>query len=131
MISPFEVYLVMQLDAIKMTLDTALVMCAMGALILGTIWWVVVDHMHHDEDDRENEARMKKNIKRMLFMWLFLATLNSVLPSTKTAAAMIIMPALTSEKVVDEASELYRLAKDALRDSLDLKEEKKTTPDES
>jgi len=49
-----------------------------------------------------------------------LLTVNAFLPSTKTAAAMIVLPALSdianSETVQREAGELYGIAKDALRE---------------
>src|SRR5690606_27484916 len=44
---------------------------------------------------------------------------NMFLPSSNTAAAMMVLPAITSESVVQtvapETRELYELAKDALR----------------
>src|SRR5690606_7040123 len=87
---------------------------AFGAVIGG---FVVIDAYGGDEDDA------KRTFKRwMLFgggVLVFSFLLASLLPSSKTAAAMIVLPAITSDTVVQtvapEARELYELAKDALR----------------
>lgn len=46
-----------------------------------------------------------------------LLTVNAFLPSTKTAAAMIVIPAVANNEAIQrEAGELYGIAKDALRE---------------
>lgn len=107
MVSPFDVYLVMQLDSIgSMFLFFALVgsFVAVVLCLFGSI--------------EEEPAVLSWGRKVAAFA--ILSTLASgLLPSSKTAAAMILIPALTSEEVVApvsaEARELYGLAKAALR----------------
>lgn len=113
MISAFEVYLVMQLDAIRGGVLTLALLSGTG--LLGTLMALSIG----DVDEQE----CKKWRKWFLVLTPALTLLFSATPSTQTAAAMVIVPAITSQEVVDEASELYTMAKEALRDALPKKEE--------
>ena len=58
-----------------------------------------------------------------------LLSIGILTPSSKTAAAMIVLPALTSEEVVgtvkSEAKEPYEMAKEALKEKITTTEGKK------
>lgn len=108
MISAFEVYLVMQLDTIAAGALVACLICGVGGLAL--LFFGI-----------EEGERWAKVSGFFVFSFAALCGLTATfLPSSKTAAAMIIVPALTSEEVVEpvaaEAKELYQLAKEALRE---------------
>ena len=112
MISPFEVYLVMQLD--KVILASFLV-GGVVALPLGILTFA---------EGMDEDIRLLKWLGGISFSaGLFFVLLATLLPSTKTAATMFILPAITSDEVVkplgNEAKELYDLAKDALRKAVD------------
>lgn len=113
MITPFEVYLVMQLSSIS---------CAIGivavALFLAGVFYILPLSTPYGES-KEALARWRK-AQRRCFIWAgILWALCALLPDSKTAAAMIVVPAITSDEVVapvkDEAKELYGLAKQALQ----------------
>lgn len=120
MITPLEVYAVMQLDVIIEAIRAlAIPLFSVTFLVLPLIlsfFWI---------EGRE----MKEMPKPFFFLWAvllyaccFFGGLLAFLPSTKTAAAMIILPAITSDEVVEpmgkEARELYELAKKVLRDNV-------------
>lgn len=105
MIDAWDVYWVMQLDAVRVTLiilSTALGIVCTFATLHTFIEEVGFPHL-----------------KKLVAVWALLMLAAAFTPSSKTAAAMIVVPALTSEEVVqpvsEEARELYGLAKDALR----------------
>lgn len=103
-ISPWEIYWVMQLDHIRIILAFAV---AVGASA-GVIAWI----------DGELEAVLSHG--KLVALWGMLATFLVIAPSTKTAAAMIVIPKIANnESVQREAVELYSLAKQALRDAVD------------
>lgn len=112
MVSAFEVYVVMQLDSIRAFFIGAAVIS--GGLGAGFLWVAALD-----ECDKEPWAPKLKTKGTRLASWCVAALLCfSVTPSSTTAAAMILVPALTSDEVVEpvgrEAAELYGLAKKAL-----------------
>lgn len=99
MISSFDVYLVMQLDSIRNALFGA---CFLGFMVI--VWqWI-----------EQNYSGMKWSVTVVLLI----GAIHALMPSSKTAAAMILVPAMTSEQVTApltaEAKELYALAKQAL-----------------
>ncbi len=105
MVSAFEVYLVMQLDDIR---------CA--ALFFGLAIGVIgVTLTAHSLDYREKIGFAGP--ATLVFAFVLLAA-DAFTPSSKTAAAMILVPALTDKQVTEpltaEAKELYALAKQAL-----------------
>lgn len=122
MITPFEVYLVMQLDSISTGLSVSSAASGMVAGFLSMMWFMSV--LHEDDDVCR---KLTYPLKRALWVLVPCILLNALLPSTKTAAAMIVLPAITSEEVVrplgNEARELYDLAKDALRKVVDAPKE--------
>lgn len=67
----------------------------------------------------DDDYRMIKVAKSILSISIPLLIIGTLLPSSRTAAAMIVVPALTSKEVVEpvagEAKELYDLAKEALK----------------
>lgn len=120
MISAFDVYLVMQLDRI----GGALTLVCLGAFVVGGVTGAVYAALGGPSaaDSDEDAARMVTMLKVFkVCAWTaaIIIPLSALLPSTKTAAAMIILPAMTSDKVIEavkpEARELLDLTKEALR----------------
>lgn len=112
-ISAWDVYWVMQLDSIG---------GLFGAMaIVGTILAAVVfcfSPFWADED--LVDAKWRKWFVLGPLSVLFVGGVgHAFIPSTKTAAAMIVLPAVAnSETVQTEAADLYRLAKKALADAV-------------
>lgn len=112
MISPFMVYLVMQADVIVFA----------SGLVGGILFVIgsVVFLFAKSEDD----ANVFVPAKWGAISGIILLIVSALFPNTKTMAAMIIIPAMTSDKAIElvspEAGELYNLAKDAIRSHIKL-----------
>lgn len=125
MITSLDVYLVMQMDAIlavfKVTSIISLILLAILSLFLLI---PCLDGLGPDDVP----SFIKIAIKRVAIV-LVASTIGSALfPSSKTVAAMLILPALSSPEVLhpigEEFRELYDLAKDALRGVAEKQEER-------
>lgn len=107
MISPLMVYLVMQADSIVTFFAIAggLAVCGGGGFYIAA--------SEYDDD------ATKKLTKSVFVVGCIFVCIAAFMPTTKTAAAMIVLPAITSdgavESVAPEVRELYDLTKDALR----------------
>jgi len=109
----WEVYWVMQADKL---LDITSVI----AVILGLVL-IPLSAAGIASFDKEFPKDIGKLVRRswlaVMPLFAILLVFYAVVPSTKTVAAMIILPAIVNNETVhDEASELYQLAKDALED---------------
>lgn len=108
MISAWDVYWVMQLDSIGMGLGfSGLILIVFGSLV----FYACVE-----SDDYRGIWIAIPSVALAFIFWIG----NAFLPSSKTAAAMYIVPRLTSGEAIEamkpEARELYELAKDAIRE---------------
>lgn len=110
MISAFTIYLVMQADGVS----ASLFIIGSCMLIWGGICWA----FYSDLDEFGNERKIYSSWK-LAMIGIALLAIAAAVPSTKTAAAMLIVPAITSESAIEmaspEARELYELTKGALR----------------
>ncbi|MBA0362403.1 hypothetical protein [Stenotrophomonas maltophilia] len=105
MISAWEIYWVMQLDTIRFA--SAL------ASIAGLIGLVVIAIAVADVYDDGKALKRVLLVSPMLLIPIAAATF---LPSSKTAAAMIVIPAIANnERFQAEAGDLYKLAKQGLQ----------------
>lgn len=117
MISAWDVYWVMQLDTIIQLFG----IFGIIGLLVGVISLMIALFQRNSTwgTEAETAKTFLPYCKALTVTALICVTLSAFLPSTKTAAAMIVLPALTSDTVVEavapEARELYDLAKDALR----------------
>lgn len=116
MISAWDVYWVLQLDSIAGMFVIAAIIFGL-ALIFTPFFYLL------------EEQKLPPHFKKMLATVIGCALVATFLPSSKTAAAMILVPALTAPEVVapvtGEAKELYSLAKQALKDLANKTEEEK------
>lgn len=130
MISPLEIYLVLQMDSIKEATQVSAVVS--GAGVLGSLFiggLVASVDSWDDVTKRESKAVLGtvayKWTKRLALVCSLSAALVALLPSTKTLAAMLIIPAvMNSETVQKEAGELYTMAKTALEEAVKPEESK-------
>lgn len=106
MIDAWDVYWVMQLDSI-----------GIGLIFFGIAFVVASSAMFAYVAEEHQRVSAWGVIFGLVGFGMW--GLNMFLPSSKTAAAMMVLPAITSESVVQtvapETRELYELAKDALR----------------
>jgi hypothetical protein len=114
MISPFEVYLVMQMDSIivvAVVIGACLLISAAAACFYGGL---------------KNESEASATGRRLAKYAFILLAISAFLPSTKTTAAMIVIPAIANNEAIQkEAGDLYAIAKQALKDSVATEEPKK------
>lgn len=123
MISPFMLYLVLMLDSINSALLTAAVIAGVSIPISLTITGMNNEndtYNHGWEDRREARIKVRNKLTKMAapiaVVCFIIATL---LPNTKQAAAIIVVPAIANnEQVQAEAGELYDLAKQALANAV-------------
>lgn len=111
MITAWDVYWVMQLDSIAALF--------FGLAIVGACVAVIAGIATLCED-----WRPKKSLAVVYSCALVAVTLAAALtPSSKTAAAMIVLPAIANNETLHaEAGKLYELAKKALADAVGDKE---------
>lgn len=108
MISPFEVYIILQLDALKSMLDLAGVISTVAFVLSAFVLFF------HTVDESPAPAVIVKTARYALVVVISALLLHAVLPSSKTAAAMFVLPAVVNNETVQgEAAELYGLAKQA------------------
>jgi hypothetical protein len=129
MIDAWDIYWVMQLDSIGRSLRFIVfaLFILSGAFSIRAVWcsvqspddWLSEECKTAAAASRASEPAARSAAIRFGVAFLAVMSVNALIPSSKTAAAMIVLPALTSESVVQtvapEARELYELAKDALR----------------
>lgn len=117
MITPFQIYLIMQLDSLNGVAIFLSILSGVACLV-GCIMYIVNIDLAPKYDD--NKAYYETGHKLMrVARWPFVIALAAatLLPSSKTMAAMIILPAIVNnEKVQQEAGELYKIAKEGLRE---------------
>lgn len=115
MLSPWDVYWVMQADSFCCLLLTLSVVLCVVAIGSGVIWLMCFS---------APLSASEKTIGRALLNSLWVSVPASILlliataaaPSTRTLAAMYVLPAIVNnEQIQDEAADLYELAKEGLR----------------
>lgn len=115
MLSAWDVYWVMQLDNIGAFFTLVTIVPVVGAFVGLVVMPLTLDYV-----DDDHWPLIRKVLTRLLlFVWLPAGLVSVFIPSSKTAAAMLVLPALTSDAAVEtiapEAREIYNLAKQALR----------------
>lgn len=111
MITPFEVYLIFQLDALRSTLEAFAVVFGMGI-----IPFTVLACIGHAENQPNMFLWGRRLIAVCVVICLGSITLRGVLPTSKSMAAIVILPAVVNNEAVQvEAREIYNLAKEGLR----------------
>ena len=97
MISASEVYWVMQADNFK---DVLAVLGGVGIILS-----VMSYGMSFTEGvDEIKTKQIRPILKRLFFCSLFAITVSLFIPNSKTMAAMVILPTITSDKVIDTIS---------------------------
>lgn len=130
MITPWEIYWILQLDSINNMLNSLLVLFLIACLGL----WAAGILMSFSNPDAWDAEANKASSRRMLAMapvfrkWALRLTLfvcvplllaQMFIPSTRTVAAMVIAPKLINSPTIQhEAGELYDLAKQALQNAV-------------
>lgn len=126
MISAWDIYWVMQLDSIGCAfvfVAISLLVVAAGAAVgamfnrdMRAIW----SDNKEGNSFKEYDAKVvgwTSVAKKTAPIGLVVALLAAFIPSTKTAAMMLVIPAVANNEAIQrEAGDLYGIAKDALRE---------------
>lgn len=122
MISAWEIYWILQLD----TFNLAAIFVGLFLFCLAVIFYIYGETTL-DEGQKENSDEKIKEGKTHCklgtltgFLGCVLVLFSVFLPSTQTAATMWLAPKIINNKQIqEEASELYGLAKKALKEAVD------------
>lgn len=110
MISGWDIYWVMQLDSIRTGLFMLSLLLCMLAIFSPSLAMIL------DVDADDFIAMVKKNYRKVLAVIAIPLFAAIALPSSRTAAAIIIIPAVANDEAIQkEAGDLYQLAKDGFR----------------
>jgi len=116
-ITPWEIYWVLQLDSIGFALFGVAIMSGFGCIFAAIAWSIAADPDVGMPALMRPFRRLTLYILPIIFIVAFIG--NALLPSTKTAAAMIVVPQIVNSPTIQrEAGDLYNLAKQALRDAI-------------
>ena len=112
MITPFNIYLIMQADKISSALFTISTI-AIVAVILAFVWHDV------NRDCYGNQGKINPITKSMITGIIATFLLATAIPSTKTLCMMYALPAIVNSKVVqNDFPELYDIALQATKEKL-------------
>ena len=120
--SMFTLYLIMMLDSIGITLTLASILAGLLCFVC-TMFYFSIDIAGYYGVNLENKLAQRdkagKAAKRLGILFCVVSAINTFIPSTKDAAIIVVVPAIVNnEKLQAEASELYGMAKQALKDKL-------------
>ena len=112
MITPLNIYLIMQADKISSALFTISTI-AIVVVILAFIWHDV------NRDCYGNQGKINPITKSMITGIIATFLLATAIPSTKTLCMMYALPAIVNSKVVqNDFPELYNIALQATKEKL-------------
>jgi hypothetical protein len=132
-IDPFYLYLILQLDSIKV----ALFFASFFGIILGaSVFAVLSDYIstevrnkirmphYYNGDDAVAEARVsRRRAMAVLIAGCVSGIANTLTPTTERMAVLVVAPAIANNAAVqEEAGELYALAKRGLTKLIDEKQ---------
>lgn len=131
MISPLTIYWIMQLDRIAFTSRLLAVLLLVGFIVTALCWADFASDAdwyegRHRDRALEGARRFRRLSLACAISAVFLFFTSAFIPSSKTAAAMVLIPAIANNETVQkEAGELYQLAKDGLKELVKPDEPKK------
>jgi hypothetical protein len=122
--SPFLVYLLFQADSIQGFFTIVAILAVIATGIFCFVGHMITDVGTYDEPERaEKFAKVRSVTFKLSCMTFFFGLGAAFLPSTKTIAAMIVLPKITSPQALDtmgkESRDIYELAKKALANLAD------------
>ena len=116
--SPFLVYLMFQADNISILFGILAAMTALAGVALVCCACQSIYSWENKDDVRAIKAKTARAAKVAIPAAFFLFAAALLIPSTKTIAAMVVLPKLTSPQALDamskESRDIYDLAKRAL-----------------
>lgn len=118
MITPFNLYMIMQLDNMRhaMILPLALMILTTIAGFIMMMSNIIDSDIPEKQFSDPWHILGKKIFRRAGLGSVFILALLAFLPSSRSAAVIVVLPALVNNEAIQkEAADLYQLAKDGLR----------------
>jgi len=118
MITPFNIYLIFQIDSIKHFLTVATVIFLS---ILFVVWFIfnIIRNVCKDDVEKVQISLPSGLSKTFVIFLICLNFLTCAIPSTKTLCMMYALPAIVNSKVVQtDFPELYDIALQATKEKL-------------
>ena len=116
-LSAWDIYLVTRMDLLKYFFIAVLVLSAVCVAFFACCWIDASESWYGKEESERKRAWAVKRI--MMFLCPFLVGVFGVIltPSTKTLAAMIVLPAIVNSEAVQQIpGELTTLAREWLQE---------------
>ena len=116
-LSAWDIYLVTRMDLLKYFFIAVLVLSAVGVAFFVCCWIDASEAWNSKEESKRKRAWAVKRI--MMFLCPLLVGVFGVIltPSTKTLAAMIVLPAIVNSEAVQQLpGELTTLAREWLQE---------------
>ena len=121
-ISPFIVYLITRLDCVNSIVATTLIILIATTITLSIIFILsfIIDDL---EDTEQRCEKLKSIIKPMSIVLIVSVIIRILLPTTKQACAIIVVPAIVNSQTVQDTlpksiNRIVELAGDYLIDIL-------------
>lgn len=117
--SPFLTYLLFQADSISEALGFIAILAGMLFCVAVPLKWVAQE----GRNEHESAAIAYKACRVAIWICPIIVAAGILMPSSKTIAAMIVLPKITSPQALDtmgkESRDIYELAKKALANLAD------------
>jgi uncharacterized protein YqhQ len=125
-ISPWTLYWILQLDSISTVLFIFTLLLGIAGIITSIIGACATSEYNYRGPDDEMLKSAKATAKagyKMIKITVILSFILAFIPSTKTVAMVVVIPAVVNnEHVQKEAGDLYALAKEGLTKFVEDKE---------
>ena len=120
MISAWELYFILQMDSIGTGICGLGLAAGTVALVYGFAGALMRDSYNSEHNGKwERGVKVHKTTVKLGVLAAALLFTSSFIPSTRTLAAMVVVPAIVNNTAVQkEAGELYQLAKQALANAV-------------
>ena len=103
-VSPWTIYWITRMDGLKVTLVVASVL--LGILFCVTLGMGTIAKYDKDFKDKSLSDKMLKWSRRLLAFFAGAVLAGTLVPSTKTAAAMVVVPALVNSEAGQRVQDL-------------------------
>lgn len=122
----FLIYIVGIVDPLSKFLGTVAGLCWVPAITIGTMWFF------HAGINKEEATKARTSLmymlRRTIPIFLGLSFLAIAIPSSKTLAAMVIVPQLAESEVIEKGYERLKLLTDEWIEELRPPKKEETSP---
>lgn len=115
MISPWTIYWIMQLDSVKISIER-FTACSVALSGISVLLYML---SHDPSMTMISTSKSIKCSKIFVSLSILLVTLNTFIPSTKTAATILTVPMIVNnEQFQADLTDIYSLGMEKIKDTL-------------